>query len=86
MRRADGWSSPSTQGSWTGSAGRWPFTLNDDDELYGLIDRAGNVIAPQRFTYGTSFENELAPVDVLDGNESYSGYIDKSGKLVWRDS
>ncbi len=69
-----------------GSAGRWPFTLNDDDELYGLIDRAGNVIAPQRFTYGTSFENELAPVDVLDGNESYSGYIDKSGKLVWRDS
>jgi hypothetical protein len=75
-----------------GGGSVWP----DDDNiistkegLFGVIDRKGKFIIPAKFTQIGDFENGLAWVNptenyIVHGSASSWGYINKSGKLVWR--
>jgi hypothetical protein len=49
----------------------------------GFIDTSGKVVA-EGFEFVSDFKNGLARVSVKEGDEYLSGYIDKSGKYVWK--
>lgn len=61
--------------------GRAPFyELRDGKERFGYVDRKGAVAIPASFDQAEPFHAGLAKVEV-EGN---SGYIDPSGKYVWK--
>ncbi len=55
-------------------------------EGHGFVNLSGEVSIPCKFRNADSFENGLAYVTVGDWKTEWSGYIDKSGKFVWRPS
>ena len=63
--------------------------ISTKEGLFGVIDRKGKFIIPAKFTQIGDFENGLAWVNltgsyIVHGSASSWGYINKSGKLVWR--
>lgn len=60
------------------SSGRARIQL---DQLYGYLDKTGNLIIPNRFSTAADFEDGLAWVMDKDGT---MGYIDTPGAFVWK--
>ena len=57
--------------------------------LFGIIDRQGAFIIPPKYTQMNNFRDGLAWVNLSDeyvvhGNVNRWGYINRSGKLVWK--
>jgi hypothetical protein len=49
---------------------------------YGYIDHTGRVVIPFKFGMGGEFQGNLAEV----WWQSKRGYIDRTGRLVWKSS
>lgn len=47
---------------------------------YGYIDKTGKVVIPAKYNFADDFKDGLAQV----GTEDSAGYIDTSGKIIWR--
>jgi len=53
---------------------------------WGFIDGGGRVRIPLRFDSAASFSEGLAPVLRFEPGGARTGYIDKTGKVVWEPS
>jgi hypothetical protein len=52
------------------------------DQAY-FIDKTGKTVIAGNFTYASSFSGGLARFDTLTKEGLLSGYVDKTGKVVW---
>jgi hypothetical protein len=60
---------------------------DEDEALFGYINRSGVPITPTRFLEAEDFQDGLAKVVARDDNEGedwYNAYIDLNGNTVWR--
>ena len=54
-------------------------------QRWGYIDRTGKLVIDCQFNSSSSFKNGLAQVSLPGYNRGYMGYIDKTGKYIWRE-
>ena len=57
--------------------------INNCDEAF-FIDKTGKKVVVGNFKYASSFVGGLSRVDVMTKDGLLWGYIDKTGKMVWR--
>ena len=63
------------------------FVILLDKEGIGFIDRTGTVVIRPRFPLARNFSDGLAFVyDSLNSSSARCGYIDKTGKVIWKPS
>lgn len=53
---------------------------------WGYIDKAGRMVIPARFNLAGDFVESIAPVTIGVRSGYRNGYIDKTGRYVWRPS
>jgi len=58
--------------------------VQESDAKWGFIDTTGKIVIPPQFLIADLFSDGLAYVSFRDLRTRYLGYIDKTGKFVWR--
>jgi hypothetical protein len=53
---------------------------------FGFIDHSGHFVVNPQYDYVGDFKNGFAKVEVGNGVNAKTGYIDKTGKTVWQPS
>lgn len=53
---------------------------------FGFIDHTGHFAINPQYDNANDFENGFASVSVGKGNDAKTGYIDKTGKIIWQPS
>lgn len=56
------------------------FIVGDGDWRYGAIDKTGKMVIKPKFSFAYTFEEDLMPVVVNDGDKC--GFVNKEGKCV----
>ena len=56
------------------------FIVGDGDWRYGAIDRTGKMVIKPKFSFAYTFEEDLMPVVVNDGDKC--GFVNKEGKFA----
>ena len=56
------------------------FNVGDGDWRYGAIDKTGKMVIKPKFSFAYTFEEDLMPVVVNDGDKC--GFVNKEGKCV----
>ena len=55
-------------------------------DLWGYVDETGALVIQPQFKWAFGFHNGLAQVKVGPGDPGEMAYIDKTGKVIWRES
>ena len=53
---------------------------------FGFIDHSGHFVINPQYDNANDFKNGFASVTLGKGNDAKSGYIDKTGKIIWQPS
>jgi hypothetical protein len=53
---------------------------------FGFIDQSGRFVVNPQYDDATDFKNGFAKITVGKGGEAKTGYIDKTGKVIWQPS
>lgn len=53
---------------------------------FGFIDHSGHFVINPQYDNVWDFKNGFAKVIVGNGNDAKTGYIDKTGKVIWQPS
>lgn len=56
------------------------------DGKFGFIDHSGRFVVNPQYDYAGDFKNGFAKVEVGNGIDAKTGYIDKTGKTIWQPS
>jgi hypothetical protein len=56
------------------------------DGKFGFIDHSGHFVINPQYDNANDFKNGFASVTLGKGNDARSGYIDRTGKIVWQPS